>query len=400
MSIKGTIDWTGNDYQLRQKILNAFHDFMYIRGFEMIEPSILERYELFSRSVGESSDIMQKELFFAVSKMKQNLDIVLRPEYTTSIIRTLVEHGHVHDKKIAYAGKVFRHDRPQKERYREFTQLGCEVFGDDPFIDIEVILYAVEFLKKYSHNIKVKINSLGSPGVLEKYKDIVSDFFKQHDIADENSKDISPIRLIDKMSPEEKVSYNLPKILDYISNDDKQRFNLVCNELQKLNVDFSIDPYLVRGLDYYNQTVFEIEKTDSNNAILGGGRYHGLVKRLGGQDVSGIGWSVGLERILSLMEYAPNEKIYAIVSINEHSYALKVANTLQKELSNADLKFIRTMLIFESNMKRAMKKVGNINPDKIIFCGQEEKNNESISVKDCVTQLQNEYVLKDINKIL
>ncbi len=373
MAVTGTLDWV-QEYNLRNFVIKKFTTLMNLYGFEMVEPSILERYELFVRTVGESSDIMQKEMFFAVSKDNQDLNIVLRPEFTTSVIRSLIESGNIYNKRVSYSGKVFRHNRPQKGRYREFSQLGCEVFGDHPYIDVDVISTAVEFLKTLGLHVKVKINSLGNAETIAKYSQVISEHFKKNNTFDEIT---NPMRILDKMSKSDKENSNIPKIKDYMSAEELNRFESVCNGLSEMGISFEVDEYLVRGLDYYTNTIFEIENDtlSTQSSILGGGCYSGLVKRLGGPDISGIGWSFGLERILMMnIPYENKEEKYVLISINEHDYSLKVANMLRTK---------HNVTVLFDDFKKAMKKLSSLDPSKIIFCGKEEKDNQTVKVKYC-----------------
>ncbi len=376
MNVTGTLDWVQN-YKSREFIMAKFVQFMNLYGFNMVEPSILEKCELFMRTVGESSDIMQKEMFFAVSKENQKLDLVLRPEFTTSIIRSLIESGNIYNKRVSYSGKVFRHNRAQKGRYREFTQLGCEVFDSNPYTDVDVISSAVEFLKILGLDLKVKINSLGNIDTIGKYSNIISDYFKTNDIFDFHKNGMkNPMRILDKMSDSDKKNYNIPKIKDFMEDNELKRFEIVCDGLEKIGVKYDIDDYLVRGLDYYVNTIFEIENdsVSTQSSILGGGCYSGLVKKLGGPDISGIGWSFGLERILMMNIDVDIEKndLIVVVSIDEHDYSLKVANMLRKS---------HKVVVLFDEFKKSMKKLNALNPGKVIFCGFDEKEKNIVKVK-------------------
>lgn len=373
MNVKGTIDWVEN-YNLRKHVIEKFVRVMHLCGFDMIEPSILERYEFFVRTVGASSDIINKEMFFAVSQEKQDLDIVLRPEFTTSVVRALIESGRIHDRRVSYFGKTFRHNRPQKGRYREFTQLGCEVFDDNPYTDVDVIYSAVRFLKELGLNIQIKLNSLGSFSAISKYNEVLGKYLCANAIPHDES---NPMRILDKMSEKDKENYDIPKIRDCMDVSDLNRFDLVCAGLNKLNIDFKLDDYLVRGLDYYNHTIFEIENKDLNMAVLGGGAYSGLVKKMGGPDISGIGWSFGLERLLLMdIEYEQNDNKIAVVSIEERDYALEIANLLRER---------HKVFILFDDFKKSLKKLGKLNPACIVFCGSEEKGANSVKIKNCLT---------------
>ncbi|QEK37889.1 histidine--tRNA ligase [Candidatus Cytomitobacter indipagum] len=384
MNVKGTIDWIDN-YNLRKYVIDKFSKTMNSCGFDMIEPSILERCEFFVRTVGSSSEIMQKEMFFAVSKDKQDLDIVLRPEFTTSVVRSLIESGDIYDKRVSYFGKTFRHNRPQKGRYREFTQLGCEVFDDNPYTDIDVIYSAVKFLQEIGVSIKVKMNSLGSFETIASYNEVLKKYLTENNIFHDES---NPMRALDKMTNADKQKYDIPKIRDCMSDDDIKRFDIVCSGLKKLNVNFELDDYLVRGLDYYNHTIFEIENNDLGMSILGGGAYSGLVKKMGGPDISGIGWSFGLERILMMdVKFEQDDSKIIVVSIDEHDYTLNIVNLLRNKY--------KTFALF-NDFKKSLKKLGKLDPKYIVFCGTEERQNNVVKIKNCITGEQDKIAIDDM----
>ncbi|QEK39101.1 histidine--tRNA ligase [Candidatus Nesciobacter abundans] len=471
MGVRGTKDWVQN-YKKYREIINVFEAHTKTHGFDQINPSILENASLFSRSVGEDSDIMNKEMFYVISKESNSMDTVLRPEFTTSVIRALLESNSIQNKKVSYYGPVFRHNRPQKGRLREFTQLGCEVLEDSPYVDADVILCAYKIVKDLDINISIKINTLGSKETLNTYiKEIESLFYKlkhedctdfvnlKENSASKNTKDFeegprkseklteiinkiksfdikNPIRILDKMSSKEKVLLNIPKISDFLDKESLDRFSKVCIALKEMKVPFEVDPYLVRGLDYYKHTVFEFEDESESlgKSILGGGCYQGLVKSLGGPDINGVGWSFGLERMALLIntDKLSEENIIAVIPINKTSkaekeisiegenlekskqnnpeeseaekehilnniYVMKVAEKIRKNINkNSDIKLI----LFHDEWKKSMKKLSKINPSMIVFCGKEERNEMKITIKNCSTKEQKNISYDDIETVL
>ncbi|NGX30517.1 MAG: Histidine--tRNA ligase, partial [Candidatus Anoxychlamydiales bacterium] len=295
-----------NRWQYLESIINKLAiDY----NFEEIRVPIFEKTELFLRGVGATSDIASKELYTFLDKAKRSMS--LRPEGTASVMRAFIENNLSQEKKfhkLYYMGPMFRYDRPQKGRYRQHHQLGVEIIGDKSFeIDAEVIDMLVTLFKRLElKNLKLLINSIGDLETRTNYKKALLDFLKPNfENLSEESKarfDKNPMRILDsKDERDKKILKEAPSILDFLSDAAKKHFENLLNLLDKLDIKYEVDSKLVRGLDYYDDTVFEVvsEKLGgAQNSLGGGGRYNSLLKSLGGPDLPGIGFACGLERIL------------------------------------------------------------------------------------------------------
>ncbi|WP_367341733.1 histidine--tRNA ligase [Limosilactobacillus sp.] len=285
-------------------------------GYQNIRTPLFENYEVFSRSSGDTSDIVTKEMYDFNDKGGRH--VALRPEGTAGVVRAFVEnklYGPEYQKpyKVYYMGPMFRYERPQSGRQREFHQIGVEAFGsENPAMDVEVITMAMRFFKQIGlHDLRVAINTLGDKESRDAYHKALVDYLKPH--FDELSPDSqermekNPLRVLDsKDKRDKKFVADAPSILDYLTPEAAQRFETVKKMLDQLGISYVVDPTMVRGLDYYNHTIFEImvkAKSLGNGytTICGGGRYNGLVEQLGGPETPGIGFGIGLERLLLLI---------------------------------------------------------------------------------------------------
>ncbi|MBM3191055.1 MAG: histidine--tRNA ligase [Chlamydiae bacterium] len=280
-------------------------------GFKEIRTPIFESTDLFIRSVGDASDIVSKEMYTFEDKGGRSMS--LRPEGTASVIRAFIEN-HLYqlgaDHKLCYTGPYFRYDRPQAGRFRQFHQFGVEAIGrSDPFQDVEIIDLLCEMYRRLDiKNLKVLLNSVGDAPSRERYQNALVAFLTPHiESLSEDSKlrlQKNPLRILDTKNLQEiQLLQEAPSLADYLSDASRKHFDTVCDQLTKLNIAFHIEPRLVRGLDYYNQTVFEVTSNvlGAQNSIGAGGRYDGLIKALGGPDLPSIGFATGIERILHTM---------------------------------------------------------------------------------------------------
>lgn len=283
-----------------------------------IRTPIFESKELFSRSVGDTTDIVSKEMYDF--KDKGDRDIALRPEGTAAVVRAYVEHKlfgpeHAQPLKVYYMGPMFRYERPQAGRQRQFHQVGLEIFGShNPATDVEGIALAWDILKELGiQGVTLYINSLGKAGDRLNYRQALIDYFSP--LADQLSEDSkrrlndNPLRILDSKDPKDKaLAKDAPLILDYLSPASKAHFEQVKTMLDALDIPYTVDPTIVRGLDYYQDTIFEIVATDdqigAQATVIGGGRYDGLVQQLGGPETPGFGFGLGMERLLLLLDQA------------------------------------------------------------------------------------------------
>ena len=307
-SIKGTQDILPSQSHRWQMLEAAIHNTMDTYGYSEIRTPAFERTELFSRGVGEETDIVSKEMYSWTDQGGENL--TLKPELTAPVVRSFIQHnlgGQSPINKLYYIDALFRRERPQKGRYRQFHQFGIEAFGSEhPEIDAEVIALAMSVFNDIGlTGLTLKLNSIGSPECRSDYRNALRDFLKPHfnDLSETSQKrfENNPMRILDTKIPHEiEILKEAPNISDSLTAEDKAHFEEVCSLLDAMGIQYLIESNLVRGLDYYTRTTFEITSTElgAQDAICGGGRYDGLVETLGGKPTPGIGFAAGMERIL------------------------------------------------------------------------------------------------------
>ena len=313
-NVKGTHDIIGNEANVFIAVENLMRHVAELFAFSEVRPPVLEHSELFVRGVGESSDIVRKEMYTFDDKGGRSL--TLRPEFTAGIMRLIVQNKLYATNELPlkyyYLGPVFRYERPQLGRYRQFNQFGVESVGNpNPMADIETIVLAYTILQSLGlENVAVKVNTLGDEDSRNAYRAALKDFFKAH-IADmcpdcQSRYELNPLRILDCKVPEDQeIVKDAPKMSDFLSEASKERFALILKTLDELQIPYIVDDTLVRGLDYYSETVFEFHYTSAkgNNygAIGAGGHYDRLMSELGGPSLPGVGFSFGIERIASVL---------------------------------------------------------------------------------------------------
>ena len=280
-------------------------------GYAEIRLPVLERTELFERSIGETTDVVEKEMF--TFKDREGDSLTLRPEFTAGVVRAGLEHGLLHNQQLRLwsAGPVFRHERPQAGRYRQFHQLNAEAYGlPGPDIDIELIALSARLLRRLgvAGAVRLELNSLGTPGSRARYREALLAFLRAREAQlDENSRrrlDANPLRALDSKDPgTQRAVADAPSVLDFLDADCAAHFAAVQDGLRALGIAFTVNPRIVRGLDYYARTVFEwtTDRLGAQGTVLAGGRYDGLVEQLGGAPTGAIGWAAGVERLVLLM---------------------------------------------------------------------------------------------------
>ena len=315
---KGTADILPGEIETWQKIEETARDVFRVYGYEGIRTPMFENLELFDRSAGETSDIVEKQMYDFDDKGGRH--IALRPEGTAGVARAYVEnrlYGPEYTKpyKVYYMGPMFRYERPQSGRQRQFTQIGCEALNNEsPQVDVETIAMAMEFFKRLgvADKLKVTLNCLGDKETRDAYRTQLIDYLKPFydQLSDDSKRRLyrNPLRVLDsKDTTDKKIVANAPSILDCLSDYSQKYFDTVKQQLDALGIKYEIDPDMVRGLDYYNQTIFEI-MSDSPVfggdwvTVCGGGRYNGLIAQVGGPDNGGIGFGIGVERLLLLLQ--------------------------------------------------------------------------------------------------
>ncbi len=404
---KGTYDVFGDYGKRLLYIEELIEGLMEKYNYEYFRTPIFESSNLFHRGVGETTDIVTKETYDF--KDRGNRDMTLRPEGTAGIVRSYIENkmygNHTVPVKAWYYGPMFRYERPQSGRFREFYQFGVEVFGcDDAQADAEVISISVNLFKLLGlKGIKVNINTLGDSESRNLYRNALIDYFKPH--IDELCEDCkerflkNPLRILDcKVDKNNPIMKDAPKTVDYLNETSKNHFEKVKSYLTAMGIEYKIDTNLVRGLDYYTHTVFEVEASvegfGSQNVLCGGGRYDNLVETLDGPKTSGVGFALGMERLMTALEYEKVElpiiqgiDCYIIpMSKNQKEYSLNLAMDLRLN------GFITEIDYNNRNLKNNFKNADRLNTKFIIIIGEEEVATDIITLKD--NNSKEEYKLK------
>ena len=398
---KGTYDVYGKKSKQIKYIEKILNSLMEKYNYEYMRTPLFENSELFHRGVGETTDIVTKETYDFLDRGNRNM--TLRPEGTAGICRSFVENKmygtYTMPVKTWYYGPMYRYERPQSGRYREFYQFGCEVFGsDNASIDAELISIPVNIYKFLGlKGIKVNINSLGDRDSREKYREALIKHFEPHihefceDCQERFKK--NPLRILDcKIDCDKEIMKTAPTTIEYLNDTSKKHFDKVKESLEALDIDYVVNPKIVRGLDYYTHTVFEVEadikKFGSQKVLCGGGRYNGLVEGIGGPKISGVGFALGLERLLNALEAEEidlNEDngidIYvAPMSEKEESYSLGLTQSLRLSGFNVEMDYMNRKL--QNNFKQADK----LNAKFIIILGEDEVNTNILTIKNNKTK--------------
>lgn len=394
---KGTYDVYGNTGKKIVYLENLLKALMEKYNYEYVRTPLFEASDLFHRGVGETSDIVSKETYDFTDRGNRN--ITLRPEGTAGVVRSFIENKMYarteQPIKTWYYGPMYRYERPQSGRYREFYQFGVEVFGtNDPMIDAEIISIPVNFYKLLGlKGIKVNINSLGDAESRKNYRYALIEYFKPHiNTLCEDCKTRflkNPLRILDcKVDKETEILKNAPSILDYLNEESKKHFENVKKYLEALDIEYVVNPKIVRGLDYYTNTVFEVEANvegfGSQNVLCAGGRYNNLVETIGGPSTAGIGFALGFERLLTALDYEninviedDGIDVYIIpMSENEKQKSLNVTNNLRMNGFKVDMDYLNR------NIKSNFKQADRLNSKFVIIIGEEEIKTNVATIKN------------------
>ncbi len=401
---KGTKDIFGSEAELWEFIEKRAREIFKLYGFKEIRTPIFEATELFERGIGEETEVVKKEMYTFVDKGGRS--ITLRPENTAPVVRAIVENR-LYEKpplRFFYIGPMFRYDRPQKGRYRQFHQIGVEVIGEDePSTDSEVVEMAFRFLKALSiKDFKILINSIGCNNCRPKYISILrSEAEKIKDTLCEDCKGKlvrNPLRIFDcKNEPCIKESDKLPKVTHFLCEDCDIHFKQTLEILDFLEIPYLVEGKLVRGLDYYTRTTFEIvpiHASGSQSSILGGGRYDNLVEELGGPPLSGIGFALGVERTASLLSELslPEKEKLMIIPLGKEER--KEAFILARELREKGIPVILENKV--RNIKTSLSWASKAGIKKVIIIGERERKKETLILKDMLSGEQREVLKKEI----
>ena len=403
---KGTYDIYGDLAKKRAYVNEILASISEKYGYGYIETPVFEDSALFHRGVGESTDMVKKETYDF--KDRGERDLTLRPEGTAPVVRWFVEnklYGNMSDPvKVFYNMKMYRYERPQSGRMREFTQWGFECFGsDDVMADAEVISLAYNAYRLLGlDDVYIKLNSLGDTESRTKYREALVNYFKPHihELCEDCQERLNtnPLRILDcKVDAESSILINAPKTLDYLNEESKNRFEKLKDLLDMMDIEYQVDTKLVRGLDYYNHTVFEVFLKNSY-ALGGGGRYNGLVETLDGPSVPAVGFAMGLDRAILAME---DNNVSIPIKNDIDVYILYVSDS-EKETAaylTQDLRlngYIVETDLMNKSLKAQFKSVDRMNAKYLIVLNDEDLKNNKVKIKDTITKEEEEVGINDL----
>ncbi|QYK02478.1 histidine--tRNA ligase [Shewanella psychrotolerans] len=407
-AIRGMNDILPTQSPLWQKLEAVLRDTVAAYGYSEIRTPIVESTDLFKRSIGEVTDIVEKEMYTFADRNGDYL--TLRPEGTASTVRAGNEHGLLYnqEQRLWYMGPMFRHERPQKGRYRQFNQFGVEVYGiGTADVDAEVLMMSARLWQKLgiSEHVKLELNTLGDAAERAVYRDALIAFLEQYkEQLDEDSQRrmyTNPLRVLDTKNPDvQALLADAPELMDYLGEESKAHFSHLCELLDAVGIKYTINPRLVRGLDYYNRTVFEwvTDSLGAQGTVLAGGRYDGLVGQLGGKDTPAVGFAMGLERIVLMLETLElTDDVRGAVDVyvtamgdNCRVEAIKVAQQLREI---AGLKVMSHC--GGGNVKKQMKRADKSGALVAIVIGENELANNQVAVKYLREDKEQQLVARD-----
>ena len=411
-NVKGTRDIIGEEANAFNYIENLLKQICELFAYNEVRPPVLEHTELFVRGVGESSDVVRKEMYTFLDKAERS--VTLRPEFTAGIMRLIIQNKLLNTNELPlktyYVGPVFRYERPQLGRYRQFSQFGVEAVGNNsPEIDVETIVLAYTILTSLNlENVSVKINTIGDEESRNNYRTALKEYFAKY--LDQMCPDchsrfeLNPLRILDCKVPEDqKIVANAPKMKDYLSANAKERFNKVLALLDSMEIPYEVDDTLVRGLDYYSETVYEFHYVSSNGnnygAIGAGGHYGGLVKELGGPDVAGVGFSFGIDRLYSVLrddgllpDGLDNPIEIYVMPMGEVAKPLAMQTTAALRISGYRVDMCFEDVKLGNMFKRAERKGAQF----AVIIGENEVNNQEVIVKNLATTEQKSVPVSEL----
>ncbi|WP_439239411.1 histidine--tRNA ligase [Lonepinella sp. BR2919] len=407
-AIRGMNDCSPTESPLWQWVESKVRHVLASYGYSEVRMPIVESTPLFARAIGEVTDVVSKEMYTFWDNDEQ---LTLRPEGTAGCVRAAVEHGWIYnnEQRLWYIGPMFRHERPQKGRYRQFHQAGVEIFGiANPEIDAELILLTARLWKELGidQHVALQLNSIGSLEARQNYRSALVDFLQNHlDLMSDEEKDRlekNPLRILDtKNQALQEVLNNAPKLLDYLDEESREHFAQLCALLDNMGIQYEINPKLVRGLDYYNKTVFEWVTTalGAQGTVCGGGRYDGLVEQLGGHATPSVGFAMGLERLVLLVQEV-NQAIPVQSAVDIYLVfagegttlaAFKIAEKLRSELPHLRIMTHCSGGKFQKQFKRADK----VGAKFAIVIGETEVQSNQVVVKDLLGNADQQTVAVD-----
>ncbi len=413
-AIRGMNDYLPADTALWQRIEQVLKQVLAGYGFSEIRLPIVEQTPLFKRAIGEVTDVVEKEMYTFDDRNGDSL--TLRPEGTAGCVRAGIEHGLLYnqEQRLWYIGPMFRYERPQKGRYRQFHQIGAEVFGlNGPDIDAELIMMTARWWKALgiAEHVRLELNSIGSLEARANYRDALVAFLEQHkDALDDDCKRrmyTNPLRVLDSKNQEiQQLLNDAPQLGDYLDPESREHFAGLCSLLDDVGISYTVNQRLVRGLDYYNRTVFEwvTNSLGSQGTVCAGGRYDGLVEQLGGRATPAVGFAMGLERLVLLVqavnpEFEPTRKVdvYVIASgAGVQSAAMQLAESLRDAIPE-----LKLMTNFGGgNFKKQFARADKWGARLALVLGEDEVKNNQVVIKDLRSGDQQTVPRNDISGVL
>ena len=400
-------DLFGEELNKHQYLSQIFRKLCIFYNYEEIATPLVEHIQIFNRSLGETSDIVSKEMYNFTDQGDDHL--VLRPEGTAALARAYISNNFQQKllNKYFYIGSMFRRERPQSGRLRQFNQFGLEFFGNRNIMsDLEVILVADKFLSEVGirDNLRLELNSLGNKESREKYVKSLTEFFikKKDHLSEESLRrlDKNPLRILDSKNSEDlQIIKECPKINSFFDKESRDFFDGITNGLNQLGIKFELNPSLVRGLDYYNHTAFEYKTFEekSQNTILAGGRYDSLVKMLGGDESTGVGWAAGIERIALNLVSKSKEKLKISIFSNSPHFDFDVMNIIKnlKPIENLQINFMNS-----GNFKKKLSRANKLESFACIILAEDEWKQKQLIWKDLINNSQETFHLEKIEEFL
>ncbi|MGD7068631.1 histidine--tRNA ligase [Acetobacter sp. AAB5] len=394
--VRGTHDLIGEDQRRHTHVVDTARRIAGVYGFDEWATPIFEDTRVFSRSLGDTSDVVSKEMYSFSDRDGESL--TLRPEGTAAICRALVTNALTQSlpQKVFYAGPMFRHERPQKGRYRQFHQIGAELLGAaEPLADAEAIAMGYEVLKALgiADYVTLELNTLGDAASRDAWRDALVAYFSAH--KDKLSEDSltrlekNPLRILDSKDAGDKVLVaDAPMMAEFLTPEARTFWDDLRNKLDVFGIAYTVNPSIVRGLDYYNHTTFEFvtNRLGSQGTVLAGGRYDGLVKQMGGPEVPAIGWAAGIERLSMLLEQvpaAPRSVVLVPVGAPDESAVVQILQGLRGQ-------GVRTEIGYKGSLRKRMERAGKQNASHVLFLGEDELAKGLFRVKNMETGAEQE----------
>ncbi|CAI2299834.1 TPA: histidine--tRNA ligase [Vibrio parahaemolyticus] len=408
-AIRGMNDCLPTQSPLWQKLENTVKNVISAYGYNEVRMPIVEETNLFSRAVGEETDVVSKEMYTFDDRNGDSL--TLRPEGTAGCVRSCIQNSLINrdEQRLWYMGPMFRHERPQKGRYRQFHQCGVEVFGlNGPDVDAELIMMTARLWRELGidKHVRLELNSIGSQEDRADYRTALVAFLEQHiDVLDEDCKrrmHTNPLRVLDTKNPDiQAILGDAPRLSEYLGEESKAHFAGLCELLDAAGIEYTVNERLVRGLDYYNRTVFEwiTESLGAQGTVCGGGRYDGLVEQLGGKPTPAVGFAMGLERLvlmletLELTDVRRSVDVYVVTAGEGTMMAgMKLAEQLREAISG-----VRVMNHFGGgNFKKQFKRADKVGAVVALVLGENEVADNTVVLKDLVGGEQETYIQAEV----